>query len=160
MQNNALLVLALHKFYAKSSSWCKNDIITMGGKAIKSIWSEFGLHQVINEPANILESSSLCTDLVFTSQQSLITESGIHPSLHPNSNHQIIFAKSNMKILYSLLYFVTSGTTYLEILILSDEQLICLIRTELLEILMLMKRCLFFTKLFWIYFLILFPTKH
>ena len=51
-------------------------------------------HQVINEPTHILENFSFCIDLIITSQPNLITESGVHPSLHPNC-HQVIYAKSS-----------------------------------------------------------------
>ena len=60
---------------------------------------------MIHEPTHRLESSSSCIDLIFTSQLNLITESGVHPSLHPNSNHQIIFAKFNQEINYPSPYF-------------------------------------------------------
>ena len=33
-----------------------------------------------------------------------MVESGIHPSLHPNCHHQIVFAKSNLQIYYPLPY--------------------------------------------------------
>ena len=102
VQNNPFLVVLLDDFNAKSS---KNNITTTEGKAIENISSQFGLHQMINEPTHILESSSLCNDLTLTSQPNLITESGVHPSLHPNSHHQIIFAKFNLEIHYPPLYF-------------------------------------------------------
>ena len=60
---------------------------------------------MLNEPAHILESSFSCIDLLFSSQPNLITESGVHPSLYPNSNHQIIFAKCTQKIIYLSPYF-------------------------------------------------------
>ena len=97
VQNNPFLVVLLDDFNAKSSN---NNITTTEGKAIENISSQFGLHQMINEPTHILESSSLCNDLILTSQPNLITESGVHPSLHPNSHHQIIFAKFNLEIHY------------------------------------------------------------
>ena len=105
VQNNPFLVVLLGDFNAKSSNWCKNDITTTEGKAIENISSQFGLHQMISEPTHILESSSSCIDLIFTSQPNLITESGVHPSLHPNSHHQIIFAKFNLEIHYPPPYF-------------------------------------------------------
>ena len=105
VQNNPFLVVILDDFNVKSSNWCKNDITTTEGKTIENISSQFGLHQMINEPTHILESSSSCIDLIFTSQPNLITESGVHPSLHPNSHHQIIFAKSNLEIHYPPPYF-------------------------------------------------------
>ena len=60
---------------------------------------------MINEPTHILESSSSCIDLICTSQPNLITGSSVHSSLHPNSHHQIIFAKSNLKTLFPPPYF-------------------------------------------------------
>ena len=60
---------------------------------------------MINKPTHILESFSSCIDLIFTSQPNLITEPGVHPSLHPNSHHQIIFAKFNLEIHYPTPYF-------------------------------------------------------
>ena len=55
---------------------------------------------MIDESAHVLEPSSSCIDLIFTSQPHLITESGAHPSLHPNSHYQVIFAKFNLEIHY------------------------------------------------------------
>ena len=37
--------------------------------------------------------------------QCLITEPGVHPSLHPSSHHQIIFAKLNQEIHHPPSYF-------------------------------------------------------
>ena len=62
--------------------------------------SQFGLSQIIKEATHILESSSSCIDLIFTTQPNLVVESGVHPSLHPNCHHQIVFAKFNLQIYY------------------------------------------------------------
>ena len=70
------------------------------GSTIESITSQFGLHQLINEPTHLLQNSSSCTDLIFRSQPKIVVESDVHPSLHPNCYHQIIFAKFNLKIYY------------------------------------------------------------
>ena len=103
--NNPFLVVLLGNFNAKSSNWCKNDITTNKGKATENFSSQFGIHQVLSEPTHILESSFSCIDLIFTSQPNLI-------NLRP--------------------YFLdVSGTSKIQILILSDEQLICLNGTEL-----------------------------
>ena len=100
-----LCLVLLGDFNAKSSNWCKNDITTSEGKVIENISLQFTLLQVINEPTDILESSSSCTDLTFTSQPNLIAESGVHQSLHPNSHHQIISAKCNLEIILPPPYF-------------------------------------------------------
>ena len=43
---------------------------------------------------------TLCVDLVFTCQDNLVTNSGVHSSLHSNCHHQIIFSKFNLSISY------------------------------------------------------------
>ena len=60
---------------------------------------------MINDPTHVLESSSSCIDLIFTLEPNRITESGVHPSLHHNSHHQMSFAKFNMDIHYPLTDF-------------------------------------------------------
>ena len=62
--------------------------------------SQFGLSQIIKEATHILESYSSCIDLIFTTQPNLVVESGVHPSLHPNCHHHIVFAKFNLQIYY------------------------------------------------------------
>ena len=65
--------------------------------------SQFGLSQIIKEPTHILENSSSCIDLTFTTQPNMVVESEVHHSLHHNCYHQIIFGKFNLK-----LYFLPS----------------------------------------------------
>ena len=70
------------------------------GSMIDSVTSNYGLHQLIQELTHILNSSSSCIDLMFTSQPNLFMESGVYLSLHPSCHHQIIFEKFNLSILY------------------------------------------------------------
>ena len=48
--DNPFLAVVLGDFNAKSSIWCKSGTTTTEGKGIENILSQFGLHQVINEP--------------------------------------------------------------------------------------------------------------
>ena len=48
----------------------------------------------------MLANSSSCIDLIFTDQASLIVDCEIHPSLHPNCHHQIVYCKLDLKIAY------------------------------------------------------------
>ena len=48
---------------------------TYDGKKLESLTSQCGFRQVISDPTHILESSSSCTDLIFTSQPNLVTNS-------------------------------------------------------------------------------------
>ena len=83
-------------FNAKSCNWYSHDKTSFDGSTTESITSQFGLHQLINEPTHLLQNSSSCIDLIFTSQPNIVVKSGVHPSLHPNC--QIIFAEFNLKI--------------------------------------------------------------
>ena len=72
----------------------------MKAKKLESLTSQCEFKQVISDPTHILESSSSCIDVIFTSQPNLVMNSGVHSSLHPNCHHQIIHAKFNLKIFY------------------------------------------------------------
>ena len=60
---------------------------------------------MINNPIHISDTYSSCIDLIFTSQLNLVVESGIHPSLHPNCHHQIVFSKFSLKVQYPPLQY-------------------------------------------------------
>ena len=66
--------------------------------------SQFGLHQIINEPTHILQNSASCIDLIFTSQPNLSVKLGTQSSLHPNCHHQLIYTKFNIEVIYPPLY--------------------------------------------------------
>ena len=100
VQKGPFLTTIIGDFTAKSCNWYSHNKTSFKGSTIKSITSQFGLHQLINEPTHLLQNSSSCTDLIFTSQPNIVVESCVHPSLHPNCHHQIIFAKFNLKIYY------------------------------------------------------------
>ena len=54
----------------------------------------------INELTHILSSSSSSIDLTFTKHANLITDGGVHSSLHQNCYYLIIIAKVTMEILF------------------------------------------------------------
>ena len=84
---NSLFVLITDDFNAKSTNWSKNDFSMSEGPHIDSLTTSHGLSQIISHPTHILQNSSFCIDLIFTNQANLVTESGIHPSLHPKCHH-------------------------------------------------------------------------
>ena len=98
------LLLITGDFNARSSSLWSSDVDNIEGIRLKSITSFHRLHQIINESTHILPSSSYCIDLIFTNQPNMITDIGVHPSLHQNCYHQIIFTKINMTIFYPTPY--------------------------------------------------------
>ena len=93
-------MIPVDDFNTKSSDWYNKDITRDQGRKIEGVTSQNGLHQEINQPTHILNNSSSCIDLIFNSQPNFLIESGVHPSLHQNCHHQIIFAKFNLGIVY------------------------------------------------------------
>ena len=98
-QNNPLIVL-IGDLNAKWINWYSHNKTRHEGNEIENVTAQFGLQQIIKEPTHISNTSSSCIDLIFTSQPNLITDSGVHSSLHSNSHHQIVFAKPNLHIVY------------------------------------------------------------
>ena len=54
-----------------------------------------GLQQLISGPNHLLLNSLSSTDLFFTEQPNLAVDNGVHPSLNPNCQYQIIYCKFN-----------------------------------------------------------------
>ena len=97
---NPDLITILGDFNAKSSNWWTGDNTSYEGLRIDSLTSFYGLEQLISEPTHIVNNSSSCIDLIFTSQPNIITHSGVSSSLHNNCHHQLTFAKFNLEIEY------------------------------------------------------------
>ena len=85
---------------AKSKYWDTLDRTTYDDNIIETVTSDFGLQQLIHDPAHILKKSLLCTDLIFISRPSMVVNSGVHSSLYANCHHQTVFAKFDLKIYY------------------------------------------------------------
>ena len=100
VQRGSFLTAVIEDFKTKSCNWYSHDKTSFKGSTVESITSQFGLHQLINEPTHLLQNSCLCIDLMFTSQPNIVVESGVQQSLHLNCHHQITFAKFNLKIYY------------------------------------------------------------
>ena len=91
-------------FNVKSSSWWSDNRNTIKGMQLESITSCYGLYQITNETTHILPSSASCIDLIFTKKPNMVINLGVHPPLHQNCHHQIIFAQTNLKTYYSQPY--------------------------------------------------------
>ena len=89
---NLYLTVVIGDLNTKSHNSCKGDKTTASGSKLEIMSSHYGLSQIINELTYILEDSSSCIDLVFTSQPNVALDSGVHSSLHPSSHHRIVFA--------------------------------------------------------------------
>ena len=102
--NNLFLVVAIGDCNARSSSWCISDTSNYKGIKIHCLATEYDLRQLFNEPTHLLENTSSCIDLIFTSQANLVMNAGIHPSLHASCHLQIVYTKFSLKIHYPAPY--------------------------------------------------------
>ena len=144
---NPFLTIVIGDFNAKSNKWSEGDRSTIEGSKLDFLTSRFGLSQKIKEPTHILENSSSCMDIIFTTQPNMVLESRVHHSLLQNCHRQIIFAKFNLKVYYPPPYeraiFHYSQANFDHI-----QQAINIFDWEMLSlILMLMPKCPFFPTL-------------
>ena len=65
--NDPFMTVVLGGFNATSNNWCKADITSHEGSTIYAIASSYDFNQLIQEATHILNSSSSCIDLIFTS---------------------------------------------------------------------------------------------
>ena len=87
-------------FNTRSSSWWSKDIDTTEGSKFYWLTSSNGFPQLINEPTHIQTSSFSYTHLIFTDQPNISVNSGVHASINPNFNHQIVHSSFNLIISY------------------------------------------------------------
>ena len=79
-QKGSFLMTIIGDFNAKSCNWYSHNKTRFEGTAIESITSQFRLYQWINEPTHLLQNSSSCIDLTFTSQPNIVVESKLSSS--------------------------------------------------------------------------------
>ncbi len=94
-------VIITGDFNCRSTQWWESDIENNEGKYFEPLTSDLGLHQLISEPTHLIGTSKSCIDLIFTDQPNLIIETGVHPTLHEQCHHQIVYGKlsvSNIKL--------------------------------------------------------------
>ena len=71
----------IHRINTKSKNCYPLDKTTYQDNQVDTITSPFGLHQLINKPTHKLKNSSSYSDLISTSQHSLVVNSGVHSSV-------------------------------------------------------------------------------
>ena len=70
------VLVFLGDFNARNSDWWSGDITNPKEQELNEIASQYDLHQLIDRPTHILQNSSSCIDLIFTSNQANVAEFG------------------------------------------------------------------------------------
>ena len=94
------LTMVLGNLNAKNKFWFDQDNTSYEGSILNDLMAQYGLTQIIHKQTHMLESSVSYIDVVHTSPENLVTNSGVHSLLHPNCHHQIVFSNFSLKIYY------------------------------------------------------------
>ena len=80
---NPFVSMIIGDFNTRSNNWRSSDKTTDEGIKHESLTSQCGFKKEISDPNHILEGSSSCIDLIFTSQPNLVLNSGAHSFFTP-----------------------------------------------------------------------------
>ena len=80
-------------FSCRSPHWWKDELENEEGRIFESFTAELGLQQLVCEPIHFTGESKSCPDLIFTNQSNLFLDTGVHPTLHEQYHHHVVFAK-------------------------------------------------------------------
>ena len=85
-------------FNAKSLQSWSLDKENNEGCEISFLTSSAGYSQLIDQCTHITKESSSCIDLIFTSNPSFISASGVELSLYEKFDHNLIYGKTNFNV--------------------------------------------------------------
>ena len=88
---NPFCIIVTGNFNCRSTQWWQNDSENNEGKLFEPITTNLGRHQLISEPTHLMGDSKSSIDLIFTDQPNLVVDTGVHPSLHEQCHHQIVY---------------------------------------------------------------------
>ena len=66
--------------------------------ALDELMESNNVYQLIDEPTNVSAQGMSCIDLIVTDQPNMFVDYGVHPSLDPHCEHQVIFGKINVSV--------------------------------------------------------------
>ena len=95
---NPAISIITGDFNGKCSKWYSFDTSDNIGKERDTITSTASYSQIIDKPTDFTNNSSSCIDLIFTSNPSIIVDSGIEKSLFSSCHHDIIYGKINFRV--------------------------------------------------------------
>ena len=90
---NSYCIVITGDFSVRSSQWWENDMENDAGRSFEPFNAGLGFKQLISEPTHFMGEPRSCIDLVLMDQPNLFSHSGVHPSLHEQCHHQIIWGK-------------------------------------------------------------------
>ena len=85
-------------FNVQCSWWWKNDISNLQDQELDSLTLSTGYNQIIDKPTHVINISMSCIDLIFCTNQSVISNHGVDVSIFDKCHHNIIYCKINIRV--------------------------------------------------------------
>ena len=85
-------------FNARSPEWWALDKKNNVAREISFLTYSAGYSQLIDQPTRITKESSSCLDLIFTTNPSFISASGVELSLYEKCHHNLVYGKINFNV--------------------------------------------------------------
>ena len=76
-----LCLIVKGDFNACGSRWWKNDITNLQGQELDSLTLSARYNQIIDQPKHVINNSRSCIDLIFCTNQSVISNHGVDVSI-------------------------------------------------------------------------------
>ena len=76
-------------FNARCYRWWKNDITNLQGQELDLLTLSAGYNQIIDKPTHVINTSMSCIDLLFCTNQSVISNHGVDVSIFDKCHHNI-----------------------------------------------------------------------
>ena len=91
-------------FDARCSKWWKNGITNSTGQEIDSVASSAGHKQIIDKRTHVINNSTSCIDLIFCTNQNVISNYGVDVSTFKKCHHNIIHGKIDIRVPFPPVY--------------------------------------------------------
>ena len=108
-------------FNAKLSKWCPSDKYNKAGQDIDTFPTTSGYTQMIGQPTHIVNETSSCIDLLFTTTSKLLSDVGVEQTIYNKHHPNIIYGSLNLIIPLPPPY-------YREVLDYKNQDLVCIQR--------------------------------
>ena len=92
-----LCSIVIGDFNARCSRWGKNDITNLQGQELNSLTLSAGYNQITDKSTHVIKNSMSCINLIFCTNQSVISNHGVDVSIFGKRHHNIIYGKINIR---------------------------------------------------------------
>ena len=93
-----LCLIVTGDFNARCPRWWKNDIAKLQGQELNLLTLSAGHNQIIDKPTHVINTSMSCTDLIFCTNQSVVSNHGVDVLVFDKCHHNIIYGKTNIRV--------------------------------------------------------------